>query len=363
MMRSQYPRLLAYARRAGVRRSLASAAPRTGRTLLGSVGSATVLFVSGSVILWPVADLVGAPRIIARGMSTASSEDSESVSLSVGGPSLGDRARHHSTHPPSQRLAACLRRLLDAANGARAAADADESSPSRGAAQLVLVSGPGGVGKTLAARAISDEGGARPALYVSLREGAAPHDLLFALTQYLYSARKLGPIGTVAQSFGIFWIVLFDCLLGGSPAHTRAVHFSQVLSHARRALRLQQQRQDASGGRRALVVLDHYGTVLEAHPGGGGAGGDEGEYYAQMARRLELWAAAVCFDEGLADVVVVGGERLRPAPAERRGWRRGGGLVDRVAALDAGTEVCVFRSSDNWHAYVASRAARPPKGE
>ena len=81
------------------------------------------------------------------------------------------------------------------------------------------------------------------------------------------------------------------------------------------------------------------------------------------ARRLELWAAAVCFDEGLADVVVVGGERLRPAPAERRGWRRGGGLVDRVAALDAGTEVCVFRSSDDWHAYVASRAARPPKGE
>merc|ERR1719453_394377 len=294
MMRARVPRLLAYAR-AGVRRSLASAAPRTGRTLLGSVGSATVLFVSGSVILWPVADVVGAPRIIARGMSTASSEDSESVSLSVGGPSLGDRARHHSTHPPSQRLAACLRPLLDATNGARAGAGADESSPSRGAAQLVLVSGPG---------------------------GAAPHDMLFALTQHLYSARKLGPVGTVAQSFGIFWIVLFDCLLGGSPAHTRAVHFSQVLSHARRALRLQQQRQAADGGRRALVVLDHYGTVLEAHPGGGGAGGDEGEYYAQMATRLELWVAAVCFDEGLADVVVVGGEGLRPAPAERRGWRR-----------------------------------------
>merc|ERR1719453_2268794 len=182
MMRARVPRLLAYAR-AGVRRSLASAAPRTGRTLLGSVGSATVLFVSGSVILWPVADVVGAPRIIARGMSTASSEDSESVSLSVGGPSLGDRVRHHSTHPPSQRLAACLRRLLDATNGARA----DESSPSRGAAQLVLVSGPGGVGKTLAARGITDEGDARPALYVSLREGAAPHDMLFALTQHLYS--------------------------------------------------------------------------------------------------------------------------------------------------------------------------------
>ena len=219
------------------------------------------------------------------------------------------------------------------------------------------MSGPGGVGKTLAARAISDEGGARPR---STSVARAPRRPLFALTQCLYSARKLGPIGAVAQSFGIFWIVLFDCLLGGSPAHTRAVHFSQVLSHARRALRLQQQRQAADGGRLALVVLDHYGTVLEAHPGGGGAGGGEG-------RTTRRWrAGSSC---GPRPCASTGAPTSSSSAASACDRRRPSGAAGAAAA--GSSTASPRRRRDRGVVFelgrlarrVASRAARPPKGD
>lgn len=341
---TRVPQLL---RRASTR-ALATAAQRTSSpTLLGTIGSSTLLFISGSIVIWPVADLVVAPRVIAAGLHLKPSETG-----GFSGPSLSDRARHHAEDPTSQRIGALVRRILDAANGAP---DNGSQLQKRGAARLVLVSGPSGSGKTLAARGLTEEGADRPALYVSLREAAAPHDLLFQFAMYVYSSRKLGAIGTISQSLGIFWICAFDCLIGGPPAHTRAVHFSQVLSHTRRALRLQQ-KADA-GGRRALVVIDNYETLLHAHAGAGGGGGDEGEYYRQMAERLQLWIEAVTFDEGLADVVVVGAEGLRPSAGERRHWRNKTGIADRVARLDGGTDVCVFRNSDDWRAYLATRKA------
>ena len=95
---------------------------------------------------------------------------------------------------------------------------------------------------------------------------------------------SLPPRRAAAQSFGIFWIVLFDMMLSHDPAHTRAVHFSQVLSHLRRALALQdaeQQREPPLPGtspaaRRPLIVIDHFDELLRRREGGGGGGATGG---------------------------------------------------------------------------------------
>ena len=57
----------------------------------------------------------------------------------------------------------------------------------------------------------------------------------------------------------MWWIVLFDIIVGNDPSHTRSVHFSIVLQHVRRGLACA--RSPASSPR-PLLVIDNAGSSL-----------------------------------------------------------------------------------------------------
>merc|ERR1719261_2192628 len=118
---------------------------------------------------------------------------------------------------------------------------------------LVVVSGVPGAGKQLEHIAAHSE---RLVVYVSLREATSPHDLYFAMLAGIYSADRLGFIGTLAHSMGVWWIILFDMIVGYDPEKTRAINFSVTLQHLRRALRAAHEEQPLSTPR-PLVILDH----------------------------------------------------------------------------------------------------------
>ena len=108
----------------------------------------------------------------------------------------------------------------------------------------------------MAARALTDEG-ARPSVYCTLRDATCTRDLLFALVVGCYLTARLGLFGTLCQSMGVYWIVLFDMMLG-RPAHTRAVHFSAILSHFRRGLRMHAAASAGDGqGAHSAPARDH----------------------------------------------------------------------------------------------------------
>eukprot|EP00290_Baffinella_frigidus_P042631 CAMPEP_0180299812 /NCGR_PEP_ID=MMETSP0988-20121125/22405_1 /TAXON_ID=697907 /ORGANISM="non described non described, Strain CCMP2293" /LENGTH=177 /DNA_ID=CAMNT_0022279829 /DNA_START=230 /DNA_END=759 /DNA_ORIENTATION=- len=149
----------------------------------------------------------------------------------------------------------------------------------------------------------------RPVLYLSLAESTSPHDMFLNLTSGLFPAARLGVVGTLAQSMGTYWIILFDIVLGKDAAHTREVNFSMLLSQLRHALILH--RDSTEGAARPLILLDHLQVPLSV---AASRTDREGEAMRAMLAKLAAWSAATSFDHALADVVLVG------APPASRGW-------------------------------------------
>merc|ERR1711953_704727 len=72
----------------------------------------------------------------------------------------------------------------------------------------------------------------------------------------VYSSQRLGWLGTFAHSMGVWWIILFDIVVGYGPEKTREINFSVILQHLRRALRAAHAEQPLNAPR-PLLVLDH----------------------------------------------------------------------------------------------------------
>ena len=179
-------------RRSGSRLSTSSAthkgttAMKTSRkTIMGTTAGTTILVISGTVVMWPMSDLFFGPKLIQLGLYSHDGSAQEKAS-------------------------------------------ADDSS-----ASITIVANRSG--RDIRREAEKNN---RPVVYISLREATSSHDLFMAMVSMLFSYEKLGIIGTLSQSMGIWWIVLFDMVMGTDPPHTRRVHFSVLLQHTKRALQM-----------------------------------------------------------------------------------------------------------------------------
>lgn len=158
--------------------------------------------------------------------------------------------------------------------------------------------GSGGVGRCLE-QAAAAEG--RPVVYLNLRAATSPHDLLFAFISSVYSAERLGFLGTIAHSMGVWWLMLLDILFAHHPDQSRALNLSVLLQHLSRALRLAWA-SDPADGVRPLVIVDHFGeSTSHARAQGTDPGGSK--LWAMLVH-LAAWLEGVCFDDSLADVVI-----------------------------------------------------------
>jgi hypothetical protein len=240
------------------RSAATAAAPATGRhagrTGFGTAAGTTLFVFSGSLLTWPLADLCIGPRLVLWGMKSSPSQTGNLLASSV-------------------------------------ATDVSEDTSNSQDACVVVVSGVPGAGKQLEHIAAHSE---RLVVYVSLREATSPHDLYFAILSGIYSADRLGFVGTVAHSMGVWWITLFDIMVGYEPEKTRAINFSLVLQHLRRALRAAHAEQPL-GAPRPLVIFDHLREATQH---------DDDPRMRSMLAHLVKWCAATCYDDGLSDIVV-----------------------------------------------------------
>lgn len=214
-------------------------------TILGtSLGSGLVV-ITGTIILWPLGDMFLGPWLIKCGLVC------------------------HQKATESERKEADAHIIVEG----------------------IVVEG---IGKTVAESAAMR----RPVVYITLREASSPHDLLFVLIEAAYPQRSLGLVGNIARSVGLWWIVLFDIIIA-DPLHTRAVHFSIVLSHLKRALK----KAGEETGLRPLVVIDHFEPfILEGSTTTTGSSATtDNRTMRQMLLHLEAWCSSVVFDMDLAD--------------------------------------------------------------
>jgi len=224
------------------------------RTLLGTTAGSALFIVSGSILAWPVADLCLGPNLVLRGMRTDPSQTAD---------------------------------LLDSPIASIIAQETSSAHEPR----IVVVSGVLGVGKQLEHIVSHSE---RLVAYVSLQEATSPHDLYFAMLAGIYSADRLGFIGTVAHSMGVWWIMLFDMVVGFEPEKTRAINFSVILQHLRRALRAAYAELPLNAPR-PVVILDFLGEA---------ASHKDDPTMRSMIRHLVAWCSATCYSDGLADIII-----------------------------------------------------------
>lgn len=255
-----------------MRRAVATAAatgPSTTRTFLGTTAGTALFVFSGSLLVWPAADLVLGPKLVLWGMRADPTQ-------------TGD--------------------LLDSEVATRVSRDTTSARES----SITVVSGVPGAGKQLEHIAAHSE---RPVVYIAMREATSPHDLYFAVLAGIYSANRLGFLGVLAHSMGVWWIVLFDIIVGHEPEKTRAFNFSVILQHLRRALRAAHVEQPLDVPR-PLVILDHLEEPFHCK---------DCPTMRSMLTHLQAWCAATCYDDGLADIVIC------DAPAQSS-WRRSGNV-------------------------------------
>jgi hypothetical protein len=271
------------------------------KTIMGTTAGTTILVISGTVVMWPMSDLFFGPKLIQLGLfchgsaQEKASEDDSFASITI----------------VANRSGRDIRREAEKNN--------------------------------------------RPVVYISLREATSSHDLFMVMVSGLFSYEKLGIIGTLSQSMGIWWIVLFDVVMGTDPPHTRKVHFSVLLQHTKRALQMHtalypHSRRCATRERKAplpplsfilyffslflsfilcfslslsaipcrashqnvfarrpLIIIDHFDKALSYHVKDRPADNPqspESQAVRAMLLKLGAWSASLCFDENLVDICV-----------------------------------------------------------
>ena len=138
-----------------------SSSSRAGRTVLGTTAGSTILFVAGSLLLWPLSDLFLGPKLIEWGLSSASRRR--------GREEQRDDALNNPGRSPSQFPSFTI----------ACQAQSEEIRQKHAAAQ-------------------------RAVIYISLRDATTTHDLFMAISSGLWSRTNLGLLGVVVQSTGAF---------------------------------------------------------------------------------------------------------------------------------------------------------------
>jgi len=272
--------------------------PSGNPTVLGVSLGATVASITFTVIAWPLADLFGAPVLIAAAI------DCPTAPTSLGSSREAEEARR-------------LQKLLHSSEKAK----------------LLVVEG----GSPEHQQALVEHAG-RPTVRLSLREATAPHSLLMSIIEGLY--RPL-VVGQAAVSIGFYWLTLFD-LLVSDHGHIREVNLRLVLSQFRRGIdrfrKIGGTAADsgpasalgasAVGTARPLIVVEHLELTMAA---AGASGAASQAALAPMVRTFLQFLAAISLDEERADVLILapavgtGPAPARPlaAAAPRRRWSWG----------------------------------------
>mmetsp|Transcript_58657 Transcript_58657/g.136934 ORF Transcript_58657/g.136934 Transcript_58657/m.136934 type:complete len:325 (-) Transcript_58657:64-1038(-) len=251
-----------------------AAGPRL-RTILTSTAGATLLVFSGSIFAWPLADLYLGPVLVLIGIRAGVKQEKSDAE----------------------------QKEISSRFGRNAALLSESCSDRHGHITVVTTSLEG---SGLAMEHIAIE--QRPVLYISLREATAPRVLHYCVLRGLYSELRLGVIGTMLTSMGVYWTVLFDMLVSNDPCHNTAVNFEVALQHGRRALRRVPtclMVKDEKTKVRPLVIIDHFDeATLQS------SAKSNGDYNRrclhEMVQRILAWCGAVAFDERIADIVLVG---------------------------------------------------------
>eukprot|EP00403_Amphidinium_massartii_P019374 CAMPEP_0178415588 /NCGR_PEP_ID=MMETSP0689_2-20121128/23628_1 /TAXON_ID=160604 /ORGANISM="Amphidinium massartii, Strain CS-259" /LENGTH=329 /DNA_ID=CAMNT_0020036911 /DNA_START=84 /DNA_END=1073 /DNA_ORIENTATION=+ len=277
------------------------AGPRL-RSVLSTTAGMTFLFFSGSVFAWPLADLYLGPLLVLLGVRAG---------LVQGSPASG----HEEDGATDPRRRKDFRRAEHQA--------LSKACVVRGGQMSLITTSHEGLGSAIEKEAMRE----RPVLYISLREATSSRDLHMAMLRGLYSELRLGFIGTLVNSMGVYWTVLFDMLVSNDPCHNTVVNFEVALQHGRRALR----KLHASGWScisvasvpsaqvLPLIIIDHVDEAF-SHGFPGSAADAERRCQWAMLQRILAWCGAVTFDEHLADVVLVGGAGFSKAAGGA--WRR-----------------------------------------
>mmetsp|Transcript_1928 Transcript_1928/g.2922 ORF Transcript_1928/g.2922 Transcript_1928/m.2922 type:complete len:278 (+) Transcript_1928:56-889(+) len=210
---------------------------RRPKNLLGSTVAATAMFVTGSLLAWPVADVYLGPKLAQLALMNSIQTDEVCIE--------NDRCN------------------LSVLNSVQA----------RNALEI--------------ARQIG-----RPVCYLSLATASSPHDLLFAVVAGIYSTSTLGVFGVLSQSMGIWWIMLFDILVSGDHATTRAVNLSLVLNHLRRALENIQFF--------PLIIFDHFDLACQH---ANSLNDHQGQTLRRMLFHIGIWASAQVQTEKAAVII------------------------------------------------------------
>jgi len=244
------------------------------RAFVGTTAGAALFVVSGSILAWPLADAYFGPWLVLHGL--------------------------RQMDVPKERLPKSESCLADTILEDSAA---DE-------AKAFLASAEHRAGRALERAALSAE---RPVMYLPLGEATSPHHLFMAIGAGVYSRDRHGVLGVVTQSLAVWWLVIFDIVSGGQSDWNRAFHMTVALEHLRRSLRLFHS-SGIYGGRRPLIVVDGFEEVCEAAC----LEADQSSTHMRsMMLHFVAWCAAACFEEGLADIAVLG----MPQPS-RTGWWR-----------------------------------------
>jgi len=207
--------------------------------------------LTGSVIVWPIADVYFGPKVISLGMAAGAGVD-DRPPLSVAG-RFGEPGQQHSREG-TITLAGC------------------------------------GQGKELARQARAS---GAPVVYISLREATSTHNFFICFIEGLYSSQTLGSFGTLCQSVGTWWVVLCDVLIADRPEHSRCVHLAVCLRHLHRANAMAAH----SLQRRPVVVFDHVDVALAHARGAAESGNPEAHHLRSMLVMLGAFAAAASHDD------------------------------------------------------------------
>mmetsp|Transcript_44426 Transcript_44426/g.81092 ORF Transcript_44426/g.81092 Transcript_44426/m.81092 type:complete len:332 (+) Transcript_44426:70-1065(+) len=273
------------------------AGPRL-RTVLSTTAGATLCVFSGSIVAWPLADLYLGPLLVLLGIRAGVKQGSTKKD--------GDddwRSRF-----------------------GRNVSVLTKSCADRHGHITVITSHLEGSG--LAVERIASE--ERPVMYISVREATSPRVLHMSMLRGLYSELRLGVLGTMLTSMGVYWTVLFDMLVSNDPCHNTAVNFEVALQHGRRALRrvssalstcwLMLLVDNKKTEVRPLVIIDHFDEAIFCS-----SPRSDGDYNRrclhEMVQRILAWCGAISFDERIADVVLIGSGGF--STASGAAWRQG----------------------------------------
>jgi len=244
------------------------------RAFVGTTAGAALLLVSGSILAWPLADAYFGPWLVSHGL--------------------------RQMDVPKERLSkseSCLPGTVLEGSAA------DEPKA------FLAVAEPR-MGRALERAALS---AGRPVVYLPLGEATSPHHLFMAIESGVYSTDRHGMFGVLTQPLAVWWLVIFDVASGAQSNCNRAFHMTVALDHLRRSLRLFHS-SGIYGGRRPLIVVDGFEEVCEAAC----LEADQSSTHMRsMMLHFVAWCAAACFEEGLADIAVLG----MPQPS-RTGWWR-----------------------------------------